>query len=191
MSERNLARVLRSPAASTVFAVVFGLGGLAIAGSRTYDAPDATNPPGRASAAVHAVDEATHGPVVSSLATGSDQVGWRKGEVVSDVASDGTSQAGEHGPHGGVAGPDTEAAGHGGQSHGGHGGGSHEPPVTGPGPTASPDHPTTPEPSGGNPATTGGDVNEGASNDDHSDDGDSSGGSSRSPAGADQGSGRP
>jgi hypothetical protein len=102
MAEKSFARSLRSPVATTVFTIVFGLSGLAIAGSHTPDVPP---PPEGASvhAGAHpAFEEGTHGAEVSALAASTGELGWRKGVVISDLASGGASQAGDHGPHAGT-----------------------------------------------------------------------------------------
>lgn len=102
MAQTSFARSLRSPVATTVFTIVFGLSGLALAGSHTPDVPP---PPEGASvhAGAHpAFDEGTHGAEVSALAASTGESGWRKGVVISDLASGGASQAGDHGPHAGT-----------------------------------------------------------------------------------------
>ena len=104
MTKRSLARSLRSPVASTVFAMVMGFGGLALAGSRTYDAPQAGDGPTASDEVQGAATDSTrgaHGAEVSAFATRTDLIGWRKGAAIADLASDGRSLAGDHGPHAG------------------------------------------------------------------------------------------
>jgi hypothetical protein len=106
MTTQTLSRSLRSPAASTVLAIVLGFSGLAYAGSRAgYDVPPlpssskADDHQGAGAAVEHEAGE--HGAEVSAFARETELVGWRKGAAVSALASDGKSQAGEHGPHAG------------------------------------------------------------------------------------------
>ena len=105
MHERTLVRAVRSPAATTVFAIVFAMGGLAYAGSGAaragFDGADAPHGVGRP---FGTSDASEHGPDVSIFATSCELVGWRKGAAISQLASGGRSQAGEHGPHGGSQG---------------------------------------------------------------------------------------
>jgi hypothetical protein len=102
---RSPFRALRSPAVSTIVAIVLGLSGIAVAGSQAPD--DAGEPEhGRANAAANAATGASHaggahGEAVSTFARDTDLEGWRKGAAIADLASGGKSQAGEHGPHAG------------------------------------------------------------------------------------------
>jgi hypothetical protein len=122
MHERTLMRAVRSPAASTVFAVVFGLGGLAYAGSQhpgdAFAGGDGTSPHGNGGAAVSNQEAGAHGAEVAALALSDDLVGWHKGAAVSALASHERSQAGMHGPHAGEESGEA-AEGHPAQGHGG------------------------------------------------------------------------
>ena len=106
MPERTLARAMRSPAATTVFVLVFAMGGLAYAGGGGADpidvpAPGDAAPNGIGRPPEVTGDAAAHGVEVSTFARTHQVLGWRFGAEISDLASRGHSQAGEHGPHAG------------------------------------------------------------------------------------------
>jgi len=83
-----------------VFAVVIGVGGIAVAGSGTQGV--AEGDPGPGSGDVASSDHpASTGAEVSELATTTELTGWEKGAAISTLASGGQSQAGMHGPHAG------------------------------------------------------------------------------------------
>ena len=84
-----------------VFAIVFGLGGLAIAGAHTGNRGEAYGSTGELGNGGAEASGRTQGAEVSVFARRSGLEGWRKGAGVSALASLDRSQAGEHGPHAG------------------------------------------------------------------------------------------
>ncbi|MEX0984579.1 MAG: hypothetical protein WD096_05970 [Actinomycetota bacterium] len=103
MHPRSTTRTFRSPAVSTVFAIVFGLGGLAIAGAHTENRGEAYRSTERelGNGGDAEASGRTRGAQVSAFARRTGLEGWRKGAGVSALASLDRSQAGEHGPHAG------------------------------------------------------------------------------------------
>ena len=100
----RFSRSVRGPAVATVLAVVIGVAGIAVAGSRIQGLAegDQGRSLGLASDGVASGDHpASTGAEVSELATTTELTGWEKGAAISTLASGGRSQAGMHGPHAG------------------------------------------------------------------------------------------